>query len=38
VETGARSLTLTVVTKGLAPGEVILLSSPEAAAKGGKTS
>jgi HlyD family secretion protein len=33
VETGARSLTLTVVTKGLEAGEVILLGGPEAAAK-----
>ncbi|HVP90546.1 MAG TPA: HlyD family efflux transporter periplasmic adaptor subunit [Terriglobales bacterium] len=38
VETGARSLTLTVVAKGLGPGEVILLGGPEAAAKGGKPS
>jgi multidrug efflux pump subunit AcrA (membrane-fusion protein) len=38
VETGARSLTLTVVTKGLAPGEVILLGGAEAAARGGKPS
>jgi HlyD family secretion protein len=38
VETGARSLTLTVITKGLAAGEVILLAGPEAAAKGGKPS
>jgi HlyD family secretion protein len=37
VETGARSLTLTVVTKGLAAGEVILLGGPEAAAKSGKS-
>jgi hypothetical protein len=34
---GARSLTLTVITKGLDAGEVILLGSPEAAAKGGKS-
>ena len=37
VEMGARSLTLTVITKGLDAGEVILLGSPEAAAKGGKS-
>jgi HlyD family secretion protein len=37
VETGARSLTLTVVTKGLAAGEVILLGGPEAAAKSGQS-
>jgi len=38
VETGARSLTLTVVTKGLRPGEVILLGGAESAAKAGKPS
>jgi RND family efflux transporter MFP subunit len=37
VEMGARSLTLTVITKGLDVGEVILLGSPEAAAKGGRS-
>ncbi len=38
VEAGARSLTLTVVTKGLKPGEVILLGGAESATKAGKPS
>ncbi len=36
VETGPRSLTQTVVVKGLAPGDEILLGSPAAAKRGGR--
>lgn len=36
VETGARSLTLTIITKGLKDGEAVLLGNP-APAQGGKT-
>ena len=32
VETGARSLTLTIITKGLRDGETVLLGNPAAAA------
>ena len=36
VETGARSLTLTVITKGLREGDAVLLGNP-APAQGGKS-
>lgn len=38
VETGPRSLTLTIITKGLEEGEVVLLGNPGPAAKGSKAS
>ena len=38
VETGARSLTQTVITKGLEEGGQILLGNPATAAKGGRSS